>query len=320
MVASELVKDYLPHVLAMLLHIGAAYVVPEDDGKIIVVLDNFDVPPVPDWEILFEDMKPKHETVDEIACFQCRLKVAVLAMYNPEATKRVLCHNCYETLGEHDMVNYKRHLLVDEIDRKVWVEIIKLLKGQQHKFMDTIGPKVSPLAQDDPGPVFLDTEIQEAFRFMLGLDATSVKCNNDVKRRTPAQKKQLLGTVGWKKYYWSTTVDQVRRLFTDEAMGELGEHKRAQVRAFREKVERVMDIMAQHPDRNSITQFDSGRGVLILFGGFGTCTLLHLDISGALTYQFKVSSRTVTGYRPRSTTLLCWYISNLDTTENMYCG
>lgn len=292
MVAGDIVKDSLPNVLAMLLHIGAAYVGPADskDSKAIFVLDDFVLPPVHNNGIPAEHQKPSSETVDEVACFQCRFKLAVLAWYNSEATKKVLCNNCYETVNDEGK-NYIRVLLLDELERQVMQEIVAIVRGQTHHFMDTKPPQVTPLAEVE-APVFDEAEIRGGLKFMLDKQASSVKCNNDPVGMTVTLKRKHIKQVGWKQFYWSTTVDQVRAVINEESLGEVGVDRRAKLRSFRDKVEKAMEIMAAHPDKDSITQFGSGRGVLILFGGNSTSTHLHLDISGALTYQFKVSSRS----------------------------
>jgi len=261
--------------------------VPGDDEKTIHVEENFVLPAVSDLDIPVCDQNPS-DTVNELACFQCRFKLAIMARYNPAATKKVLCHNCYETVN--DMGDqYERHLLLNELERQVFQNIINMLKGKDHRIKDTPPPNVTALPEVQ-APVFTDTEIKEGLKLMLQKDSSSVKCENDRGIKTVKEKKDRLNDKSWKKYYWSTTVDQIREIITDEAINDVGLCKKPAVRSFREKVERVMQIMASHPDNASITQFESGRGVLMLFGGVGTHTHLHLDISGALTYQFTVSS------------------------------
>jgi len=290
--ASEIVENYLTHVLALLLHIGAAYVVPAEGYNNIVVMNDYVLPDVPDSPIPLEHQKPEFETVDEIACFQCRYKVAVAARYNPAAVKKVLCGYCYETVTDKEG-EYKHHLFMNLFERQVMQEVIDLLRGQVHKCMDTEAPAVTALSETE-APVFHECEIKAGLKFMMEMKDESVKCNNDRgtsnKPLSSSTKKSRLSAQNWKKYYWSTTVDQIRAYVTEEAIQKLPEHRRTALRSFREKVESVMRIMAQHPDKDSITQFESGRGVLMLFGGCGTQTPLHLDISGALTYQFKVST------------------------------
>jgi hypothetical protein len=278
----------------LLLHIGAAYVVPAE-GKgynSIHVLGDYVLPEVPDIPIPLEHHKPECETVDDVACFQCRFKVAMVARYNPHAVKKVLCAPCYETVDDKGE-EYKRHLFMNVFERQVMQEVIDRLKGTDHKFMDSEAPAVTALSEAE-APVFDECEIKEGLKFMMEISGDSVKCNNDRgtsnKALATSTKKSRLSAQTWKKYYWSTTVDQIRTHVTEEAIQKVPVDRRNTLRSFREKVERVMQIMAQHPDKDSITQFESGRGVLMLFGGLGTQTPLHLDISGALTYQFRVST------------------------------
>jgi len=273
----------------MLLHIGAAYVVPGEGSHLICVDEKFVLPPVSEVNIPEEHQFPSSNTVKAMACHQCRFQVAMMARYSPHAIKKILCHNCYETLSTSDRQQYAPEVFsLTELERQVMFDVIELLKGQRFQYMDTPPPTVSTVSD---APVFLEAEMKEALKFMVQKDETSVKCNNDRANSSGKQKLKKLDQGNWKAYYWSTTVDQIRNILTDENMKNLGDERRQTLETFREKVENVMAIMRTHPDSESITQFTNGRGVLMLFGGAGTSTQLHLDIGGALTYQFMVSSR-----------------------------
>ena len=130
------------HVLALLLHIGAAYVVPSDNEKIIYVQDNFVLPAVSELDIPVEHQHLPSDTVNELACFQCRFKLAIMARYNPAAPKKMLCNSCYETVN--DIGNeYQRHLFLNPFERQVMQNIINMLQGKDHHFKDTPSPLVT---------------------------------------------------------------------------------------------------------------------------------------------------------------------------------
>jgi hypothetical protein len=292
-IVAKLLTHCLPTLLALFVHIGAADVQlgGDDDENKVAFLDEFQLPPVPEDPIPLEHSRSQNETTPETHCWQCRMKVAVMAYYSAIATKKVVCHGCLETVvDEEERVSYKPHLFVDEQQRLVLQQAFNKLRGQRYTYNHAPGPEVTQLPPEDHAPTFTDEEIRQSLKLMISLEVDSVKCDNDHKLSSKTSKMSRLSKSDWKSSYWTTTVDRIQALITPQTVqhSTLSIAAKEKVLAFLRKVDMVKAIMGKHPDKKHIVEYESGRGVLMMFGGSGTATTLHLDISGALTYQFKV--------------------------------
>jgi len=290
--AESLIKESFYKLLALFIHVGAAevYLQGMDEVNRIIVKNEYDFDSITKCETSLPHNS--NETMDFVHCWQCRLKLAAIAFYNSSAKKQVMCHGCLMTVAEEERENYKRKWLVEEQEQLVLKECFRKLKGKEETFQHPSKPTLTPV---DDAPEFNEADIKAALKVMLKQNGDSVKCDND---HNPKARKQImtkdhklnrLERKDWKSFYWMATVDVIKETLTEAVVNELPDAEQQKVKSFLKHVGDAMRIMGAHQDRDHIVEYESGRGVLMLFGGDGTSTTFHLDISGALTYQFKVT-------------------------------